>query len=215
MSACLVGQLFRQKIGLSIDDNLVSENIWPHLFTEKHLPSMVLQDIHLVRQANPDGLEEDRQSFIREALDVYRPYGAHDRNIRSLRPHVSIVKNVSRRRALQNLSTVDIVNKIRTLHNPVILPASTVNKPNRPFSETCIRLVERTYNSFMSRSGSLQKMDPMEAAIYLREQQNLDKQRLHDFFDEIIRLNATLMWSISGSISNPIAILSLDVWIHQ
>jgi len=64
MSLCLVEQLFRQKVGFAIDPELVSALIWPYLFRERHIPRTILQDIHLVREADPNGKGEDKHSVI-------------------------------------------------------------------------------------------------------------------------------------------------------
>jgi len=47
MSACLVQQLFRQKVGLPLDPAFIDEVIFPFLFTQKRLPCLLDQDIKL------------------------------------------------------------------------------------------------------------------------------------------------------------------------
>jgi len=197
MSACLVEQLFRQKIGLSIDRDLVSEHIWPLLFKEKHFPRRILQDIHLVRQDNPDGHEEDRHSAIMKV-------GSDSPNIRSLRPPIRpIYYDSVPQRTLHNLCAVDIVNKIRSLKNPTIMRTRCMGYS--------ISVIERSDISFMARSDTTLEMDYIEYVSYLREQQILDGEILHALFNDKIRGKAPLLWSISSLgdvVNNPIGILT-------
>ena len=49
MSACLVQQLFRQKVGRELDQGLIDEVLFPLLFKRKYLPYSLHLDIRLVQ----------------------------------------------------------------------------------------------------------------------------------------------------------------------
>ena len=55
MSPCLVQQLFRQKIGVELDQGIVDEVLFPMLRSRKDLPREILLDIKLTRSCNDDG----------------------------------------------------------------------------------------------------------------------------------------------------------------
>lgn len=217
MTCCLVEQLFRQKIGINIDANIVSSMIWPHLFKEKHLPALILQDIHLVRQANPNGDEEDHKSAIMKRSSSV----GEKLNIRHLRNQSERMKNDTRKRhALENLCGTDIVNMLRDMSNPTFITVTESQGrlwlSEFPYMNNIIRLVERSDSSFLSRiDGSL---GPNNAALsksgeeFIRLQQDIDKAKINSFIDEMIRNKSIFKWQIVGPINNPTAILSYRSW---
>ena len=56
MTPCLVQQLFRQKIGVELDQSLVDEVLFPLLRKEKHLPRELLLDIRMTQNCKENGL---------------------------------------------------------------------------------------------------------------------------------------------------------------
>jgi len=219
MTCCLVEQLFRQKIGINIDTNIVSSIMWHYLFKEKHLPPLILQDIHLVRQADPNGDEEDRRSAI---MKISSSVVGEQLNIRHLRNQSERMKSYTRKRhALENLCGTDIVNMLRDMSNPSFITVSEshhrFNEEGRnaltlsPYMNNCIRLVERSDSSFLSRTGG--SLDPNNTELaFIRLQQDIDKKKINSFIDKMIRNKATFKWQIVGPINNPTAVLSYRSW---
>jgi len=66
MTACLVQQLFRQKIGQELDQNIVDEVLFPLLRPMKHGPRELLLDIKLTRSSN---LNENYVIGVNEVVD--------------------------------------------------------------------------------------------------------------------------------------------------
>ena len=113
MSPCLVQQLFRQKIGVELDQGIVDEVLFPMLRSRKDLPREILLDIKLTRSCNDEG----QSSFIQVSRTGV---------IRNILPFTKLRsgKNSSkRRRRSQKLSTwgsIEILNQLRDLKHPQI-----------------------------------------------------------------------------------------------
>jgi hypothetical protein len=124
MASCLVQQLFRQKIGLELDSNLIDEVLFPMLRPRKHPSNELLQDIKLT-------------SGILVAPEKWRPPTSNRVNVlpfTSIPEHWNYVrapglaappgKHTSKllRKKIRryNWGTIDILNELRELEYPQI-----------------------------------------------------------------------------------------------
>ena len=211
MTVCLVQQLFRQKIGLSIDPHLVSSLIWPLLFQERHIPIHILQDIHLVRQGDPNGEAEDRRSAI---IGVRARY-ARAQDIRRF-TGIALQDPLDTQSALRNLCLIKIVNKFRSIKYPII----QMGQGNRdyveynrehdahwsPYMDTSILLEERTETKILeayrryqiSVFGIVADMPPAEWINHVKEERIVDNDNINSYIGSIIRNKCILKWLVNG-----------------
>jgi hypothetical protein len=143
MTTCLVSQLFRQKIGLELDQSLFDEVLFPLLRKEKHLPRELLLDIKMTQRWDNYG-----ESMIMIPERRFRrnlPDGADTSagNMINMSPFTLIMPTLESERAEQEVverkrlgtfnsrfrremtmrkdwGTVDILNELRELKHPVI-----------------------------------------------------------------------------------------------
>jgi hypothetical protein len=120
--ACLVQQLFRQKIGKELDPNLVDEVLFPLLFKQKHGPKELLQDIKLTQSCNEYG----RSVIVRRV-------GRLDR-LENISPFPESC--LMRRQRLTDMwGSIDILNELRSLKQPLFgqhPPTEVTLDPWRP-----------------------------------------------------------------------------------
>ena len=137
--ACLVQQLFRQKIGQQLDQGLLDEVLFPMLRRQKYLPYTLLLDIKLTQRWTDYG-ESLISTYDNRALVAHAwPY-PHRSVIRSISPFTLIPlgfgdqQDVMKRQAkgkvtsqfrrsethYRDWGTVDILNELRTLKHPRI-----------------------------------------------------------------------------------------------
>jgi hypothetical protein len=103
--ACLVQQLFRQKIGQELDQGIVEEVLFPLLFKQKHGPKELLQDIKLTQSCNEHGLSA-----------IVRRVGRLDRH-KNISPFPESCLMRRQRRA-DTWGSIDILNELRSLKQP-------------------------------------------------------------------------------------------------
>ena len=198
MTLCLVEQLFRRKIGLSIDPHLVSSLIWPLLFQERHIPVHILQDIHLVRQGDPNGEAEDRYSVI----------GSDEQNIFLAPGSTPSIPRL----AGDTLTTIGIVNKFRSIKNPIIrmnisyrdYSEYTRGKGWMPYMDSEIILEERRDDDMMNtylvsqerKYGISKNLSPEEWTVHIKEQRRIDNDNINSYIETIIRNKSNLIWRV-------------------
>jgi hypothetical protein len=128
--ACLVQQLFRQKIGKELDQGIIDEVLFPLLFKQKHGPKELLQDIKLTQSCNEYG----RSAIVGRVgrLDRHKnispfeePLGPHSLSyVRADGPDQRLPGKVpSQMRRLRHMSmwgSIDILNELRSLKIPQV-----------------------------------------------------------------------------------------------
>lgn len=214
---CLVEQLFRQKIGLSIDPGLVSSLIWPFLFQEKHAPRSLLQDIHLVRQADPNGEAEDRRSaIIYHGHAYFKTKYDINRFGNDTVPQLPGQDVSERCDALRQLCQIGIVNRFRSIKNPTIV----MGQDNRdrdeyrehgpqgwlPYMDTTLVLEEKSDHDLMQlhrrdqerKFGIATDLSSTEWTDHIKEQRTVDNDNINSYIGSIIRNKRTLKWEVKS-----------------
>jgi len=123
MSPCLVQQLFRQKIGLELDQGIVDELLFPMLRSRKHPSKELLLDIKMTQSFNENGHSAIVQIFYGGAIRNSSLFGnaadGYPAGRTPFRPEKRLRdgKNTSkiRRKTLYPTSwgSVDIMNELR------------------------------------------------------------------------------------------------------
>jgi len=135
MVACLVQQLFRQKVGKELDPSLVDEVLFPMLRLRKHPSKELLLDIKLTQSCNEHGLsaivicrvidhnddvpQEDTPKNI-SPFEV--PLTQHNLWLpaRLQRLPGKIPSQMRRLRHMSMWGSIDILNELRSLKHPQI-----------------------------------------------------------------------------------------------
>ena len=122
--ACLVQQLFRQKIGKELDPSIVDEVLFPMLFKQKHPSKELLLDIKMtLRNQNGDSMialpDKNMSPFTK-----IPPTLESERAEQEVAEKERLGKVTSRFRREMTIhkgwGTVDILNELRELKHPVI-----------------------------------------------------------------------------------------------
>ena len=135
MVACIVQQLFRQKIGKELDQDLIDEVLFPMLRSRKHGPKELLLDIKLTQSCNEHGLsaivicrvidhnddvpQEDTPKNI-SPFEV--PLAQHNLWLPSRLQRLpgKIPSQMRRLRHTSMWGSIDILNELRSLKHPQI-----------------------------------------------------------------------------------------------
>ena len=207
MAPCLVQQLFRQKIGVELDQGLIDEVLFPMLRLRKHLPKDLLQDIKLAT----DTLIITRQAghFSVPTFTPIPEYWTYSPPWH-LGQRTSKVRQEKIRN--QDWGTIDILNKLRGLNYP------QVGYKPRPY------VIEEPVDSFDDAYISLSEDNSLPATIRWGTEGIVDHSRensvqriliarrsqfVNNFLDDVLITDKRLTWS--GS--TPWGILSIvDVW---
>jgi hypothetical protein len=135
MSPCLVQQLFRQKIGIELDRDLVEEVLFPLLRKEKHLPRELLLDIKLTQSCNEhdqsaivicrviDPYDDVPQEDIPKNISPFEdPMGPHNLWLPSRLQRLpgKVPSQMRRLRHMSMWGSIDILNELRSLKRPQI-----------------------------------------------------------------------------------------------
>jgi len=123
MGSCLVQQLFRQKIGVELDQSLVDEILFPMLRLRRHPSKELLQDIKLTQSFNENGHSAIVQIFYGGAIRNSSLFGnaadGYPAGRTPFRPEKRLRygKNTSKFRRQTSYHTswgsVDILNELR------------------------------------------------------------------------------------------------------
>ena len=106
MSPCIVQQIFRQTIGVELDQSIVDEVLFPLLRQRKHGPKELLQDIKLTQSCNEYG----RSAIVRRV-------GRLDRH-KNISPFPESCLMRSQQCCLRCWGSIDILNELRNLKYP-------------------------------------------------------------------------------------------------
>ena len=191
MVACLVQQLFRQRIGKGLDPSLIDEVLFPMLRSRKDLPREILLDIKLTRSCNDDG-----QSSI-----IHTHRHTPTRNILPFTKRRSGKNSSKRRRRSQKLSawgSIEIVNQLRDLKHPQIRyhnPCDPQDYPNTEFvlGHIFIRLDEEDQKKLRKRRSAtrIQRQGHRRVEIH---QKQVDLKFVNDFLRECLTTGKHLSW---------------------
>jgi len=163
MAACLVQQLFRQKIGQELDSNLVDEVLFPLLRQRKHPLKDLLQDIKLTQSCNEHGqsaivicrvidpYEDVPQERIPKNISPFEvPMGPFNLGLPSRLQRLPgrITSQMRRLRHMSMWGSIDILNELRSLKRPQIRnhpPSNPEDQEEWPseFEDVYLSLQER------------------------------------------------------------------------
>ena len=192
MSPCLVQQLFRQKIGVELDQGIVDEVLFPMLRLRKHLPKDLLQDIKLAT----DTLIITRQAghFSVPTFTPIPEYWTYSPPWH-LGQRTSKVRQEKIRN--QDWGTIDILNKLRGLNYP------QVGYKPRPY------VIEEPVDSFDDAYISLSEDNSLPATIRWGTEGIVDHSRensvqriliarrsqfVNNFLDDVLITGKRLTW---------------------
>ena len=192
MASCLVQQLFRQKIGVELDQGIVDEVLFPMLRPRKHLPKDLLQDIKLAT----DTLIITRQAghFSVPTFTPIPEYWTYSPPWH-LGQRTSKVRQEKIRN--QDWGTIDILNKLRGLNYP------KVGYKPRPY------VIEEPVDSFDDAYISLSEDNSLPATIRWGTEGIVDHSRensvqriliarrsqfVNNFLDDVLITGKRLTW---------------------
>ena len=133
--ACLVQQLFRQKIGKELDSNLIDDVLFPLLRSRKQLARDLLLDIKLTQSCNEHGLsaivicrvidpnDDVPQEGVPKNISPFEvPLGQHNLWLPSRLQRLpgKIPSQMRRLRHPSMWGSIDILNELRSLKRPQI-----------------------------------------------------------------------------------------------
>jgi hypothetical protein len=182
--ACLVQQLFRQKIGIELDVVLVDEVLFPLLFKQKHAPKELLQDIKLTQSCNEHGLSTIVGRVCH--LGAGRVGRLVQKNISPF-PESCLMR---RQRRADTWGSIDILNELRSLKQPqfgrhhtteVTLDPGRITGPQDEFGGIYILLVE---------------VPPWSCR---QEKRLSDLKFMNDYLDDALNTGKCISWTVLRS----------------
>ena len=183
MGPCLIQQLFRQKIGLELDQSIVDVVLFPLLLKKKDLPKELLVDIKMTKSSNDHGLSSIIQIFYGGDTRNSLPFtkGGDDP---ASRRRIMSGKNTSKLRRQTSYHTswgsIDILNELREL---IHLP-SRYRLPCSPLQPGDI-LTERGAGGFFIDMGS----DHVHARSV-----KMEKEQVTEFLEHSLSPGNRLSW---------------------
>ncbi len=135
MCSCLIQQLFRQKIGMELDQGIVDDVLFPLLRSRKHGPRELLLDIKLTQSCNEHGQstivicrvidpndDVPQEGNPKNSSPFEVPLGSHNLWLpaRLQRLPGKIPSQMRRLRHISMWGSIDILNELRSLKRPLI-----------------------------------------------------------------------------------------------
>ena len=183
MGACLIQQLFRQKIGLELDQGIVDVVLFPLLLKKKDWPKELLVDIKMTKSSNDHGLSSIIQIFYGGDTRNSLPFTKAGDDPASRRRIVS-GKNTSKLRRQTSYHTswgsIDILNELREL---IHLP-SRYRLPCSPL-QPGERLTERGAGGFF--------IDMSSGHVHARSVK-MEKEQVTEFLEHSLSPGNRLSW---------------------
>ena len=188
MSSCLVQQLFRQKIGKGLDQDLIDEVLFPMLRSRKDLPREILLDIKLTRSCNDEGqssiIQVSRTGVIRNILPFTK-----------LRSGKNSSKWHRRSQKRSAWGSIEIVNQLRDLKHPQIRyhnPCDQQDYPNTEFvlGHIFIRLDEEDQKKRRSATR-IQRQGHRRGEIH---QKQVVLKFVNDYLEDCLTTGKRLSW---------------------
>ena len=206
MSPCLVQQLFRQKIGVELDQGIVDEVLFPMLRSRKDLPREILLDIKLTRSCNDEGQSSfiqvsraaGREGVIRNILPFTKLRSGWElRSGWGRRRAPGKRRRRSQKRPPYACGSIEIVNSLRDLKHPQIRyhnPCDQRDYPNTEFvlGHIFIRLDEEDLRWTKTRSATrIQRQGHRRAEIH---QKQVDLKFVNDYLEDCLTTGKRLSW---------------------
>jgi hypothetical protein len=185
MSPCLVQQLFRQKIGIELDQGIVDEVLFPLLFKQKHGPKELLQDIKLATDTliiTDYARREARHFSVQTFTPIPEYLARHWAMVKPLKAYPPVGQRTSKvRRAMipnEDWGTIDILNELRGLNYPQVgyKAAPYIIEEPDSFNDAYIRLAEDNADLIDGRSQFVNNF-------------------VNNFLDDILITDKRLTWS--------------------
>jgi hypothetical protein len=209
MSPCLVQQLFRQKIGIELDQGLIDEFLFPLLMPRKHSPKELLLDIKLTRSSAHSALGEENGV---SAIIIPRIYGQRHgwaRTYKNIIPFTPVDRRVVvppgkttskfRREIMikRNWGSIEILNELRKLNHPQIgyhitercglIGEDVLEFPTGPnTSEELDDMFIRLEENRLSGRGA-------KSALYIKHKEH-EKGLVNDFLEDSLVNDNGLSW---------------------
>jgi hypothetical protein len=202
MGACLVQQLFRQKIGEELDQHLVDDVLFPMLRCKKHPSKDLLRDIKLTSgilittaTAHPQYRSTPKMHFSVPTFTPIPEYWAYSQAYPPIGKRTSKVRRT--KIPNEDWGTIDILNELRGLNYPQVgyKAAPYIIEEPDSFNDAYIRLSEDNANIRWGVDHSRYNADLIDSR----------SQFVNNFLDDILITDKRLTWS--GS--TPWGILSI------
>ena len=199
--ACLVQQLFRQKIGVELDPNVLDEVLFPLLRLKKHGPKELLQDIKLTSDILVTTEPWRPHTFTRAVLPFtekteywdYMEQFAHVSGGRGR--HTSKFRRKKIGRA--DWGTIDILNELRGLNYPQAgyKPRPYVILEPDSFEDAYISLAEDNSLPAPIRWGTDGIVDHSRQNAVLIDSRS---QFVNNFLDDVLITGKRLNWTTTA-----------------
>ena len=197
MGACLVQQLFRQKIGEELDQHLVDDVLFPMLRCKKHPSKDLLRDIKLTSGIliTTKYSSTPKMHFSVPTFTPIPEYWAYSQAYPPIGKRTSKVRRT--KIPNEDWGTIDILNELRGLNYPQVgyKAASYVIEEPDSFNDAYISLAEDNANIRWGVDHSRYNADLIDSR----------SQFVNNFLDDILITDKRLTWS--GS--TPWGILSI------
>ena len=201
--ACLVQQLFRQKIGKELDSNLIDDVLFPLLRSRKQLARELLLDIKLTQSCNEHGLsaivicrvidhgdvpQEDTPKNI-SPFEV--PLAQHNLWLPSRLQRLpgKIPSQMRRLRHMSMWGSIDILNELRSLKHPQIRD----HPPSNPEDDEWSSEFEDVYLSLQE-----QPLWPRVPAEKIADDLNF----VNDFLEDALNNGKRISWGGDPALPN-------------
>jgi hypothetical protein len=180
--ACLVQQLFRQKIGKELDVALVDDVLFPLLFKQKHGPKELLQDIKLTQSCNEYG---------RSAI-VGRGKRSCHKNISPF-PESPLMR---RQRRTDMWGSIDILNELRSLKQPLFGQHRPTEVALDPGRITPRQRKRAPGDGFGGIYILLEEVPPWSCR---QEKRLSDLKFMNDYLDDALNTGKCISWTVLRS----------------
>jgi len=203
MSPCLVQQLFRQKIGVELDQGIVDEVLFPMLRSRKDLPREILLDIKLTRSCNDEGqssfIQVSRTGVIRNILPFTKLRSGWElRSGWGRRRAPGKRRRRSQKRPPYACGSIEIVNSLRDLKHPQIRyhnPCDPQDYPNTEFvlGHIFIRLDEEDLKKRRKRRSTtrIQRQGNRRTEVH---QKQVVLKFVNDYLEDCLTTGKRLSW---------------------
>ena len=191
MSSCIVQQLFRQKIGKGLDQDLIDEVLFPMLRSRKDLPREILLDIKLTQSCNDEGrssiIQVSRTGVIRNILPFTK-----------LRSGKISSKRHRRSQKRSAWGSIEIVNQLRDLKHPQIRyhnPCDQQDYPNTEYvlDHIFIRLDEEDQKKRRKRRSATRNQRQGHRRVE-NHQKQVDLNFVNDYLEDCLTTCKRLSW---------------------
>ena len=187
MGACLIQQLFRQKIGEELDQHLVDDVLFPMLRCKKHPSNDLLRDIKLTSGILiiTNYSSTPKRHFSVPTFTPIPEYWAYSQAYPPIGKRTSKVRRA--KIPNEDWGTIDILNELRGLNYPQVgyKAAPYIIEEPDSFNDAYIRLAEDNANIRWGVDHSRYNADLIDGR----------SQFVNNFLDDILITDKRLTWS--------------------